>query len=398
MITKLFSKFNLLLFIFIFTMLFTFEFFSINFRYFVLVFWLIFIVITKGFKFPKKAFFFIIFPLIIIIYSLIVLLINQSFNFFEVLRMSRVFSTSFLIILFLYNHKFSSDYIFSNLLIVLFFHSLVVSISIIFPSVKDLILPISQYRIEFFSLRSSGFLSGFDDSGLILNFGLVMSLLFSLMMRKNPINLLTVLFSLSIFFSSRVNIVLLIIIFFFLIFYLISNKQLQYIFSILFILFVFSFSGILFLLLTTNLSLELRSLLLTMIPSLRNFYEFSLSSYTDYGVFSSTISRHFQIINISSFQILFGQGVVKVDSDVGYIKTIYSIGILGIFFQFLYYFFLILFVTNKQTIKHFSLLLTRSFLFSLLLMFIMEFKISVVFSTTTFELLFFMIATLFLDK
>jgi hypothetical protein len=115
-----------------------------------------------------------------------------------------------------------------------------------------------------------------------------------------------------------------------------------------------------------------------------------ISSYTDYGIYTNVISNHLSLLDISEFQILFGKGFRKNDSDVGYIKTIYTTGLTGILLQLTYYFVSIHIINNIRKISSSNIyiyLFSIVYIISIFLMFIMEAKMQIIFSSTTFEML-----------
>ena len=87
--------------------------------------------------------------------------------------------------------------------------------------------------------------------------------------------------------------------------------------------------------LSTNIGYELRATLLLRYPELYKIINLMEGSYTDYGVYSGVIARHMSFNDLNLSQIVFGAGIRKTNSDVGYVKTIYSIGFLGIILQIL---------------------------------------------------------------
>ena len=90
-----------------------------------------------------------------------------------------------LIILFLSSKKYSINQVINALSYVLLLQAICIILGIVYPPVKELVMPISQYSKEFLKVRSSGFSSGYDDAGYLCNVGLILTLVGNSLYKKN---------------------------------------------------------------------------------------------------------------------------------------------------------------------------------------------------------------------
>jgi hypothetical protein len=169
-----------------------------------------------------------------------------------------------------------------------------------------------------------------------------------------------------------------------------KSKNYKFFFNIFVFFFFITFLGGIFWILTTNIGLNVRNDLLLTFPTLELIYNELVQSYTDYGIYTNVISRHFFISNIETINLFFGNNIVKYDTDVGYIRTIFSVGIFGLILQLIATFYSL--IITQRTSKNNEYKIDKAIRNSLpLIVFsilIMEFKISVIFSTTVFEIFF----------
>jgi hypothetical protein len=272
----------------------------------------------------------------------------------------------------------NGDKIFLKFKVVIFFHSIAILIGVLFPDFENAILFISQYDKEQLLLRSTGFSSGYDDAGFLINLIIAFNLIESTYKKNNFFNFFNLIFCLSVLFTSRFNILIMILIFIsslFLQFYYFKRRSLM-----IYLLFPFL---IVLILLTLSVTIDFptgfRTLLISTFPFLEGPIKNFFGSYSDYGLYNYIIGQHIQpILNLSPLEFLFGKGIRVLVSDIGYIKTIYSIGFIGFIFQY-FTLFLSLKLSKQQNI---FFVYYKVFL---LLSLIIEFKMQFLFSSGGFE-------------
>lgn len=382
---------NLLLFIFIFSIMFSFKIDGFNMRYFVIIFWLFYTIPRiRKIKLNTTLLIFPISLYIIIMYSLLLVGLLDTQNSFEVLRSSRAILTYFIILFFFSTHNYSLTQVMNVVLAVLITHALSILIGIVFPPFKNIILPISQYSIEFMRIRSSGLLSGYDDAGFLCNIGLLLVLIKNTFLKTKLVDRNALIFISSVIFTSRVNIVVMGLVLSIVFVVNLLKMNIKGLLNISKYLIVIGLFSLVVLSLSTNFGYELRYTLLNYFPDLSRVMSLMEGSYTDYGIHSGVISRHLSLSELSLNQIIFGAGLRKTNSDVGYIKTIFSIGIIGIIIQVMTYLRAIISVNNeRKSGRNNDVLSIVSIVYviAIILMFLMELKISIISSSTTFEML-----------
>ena len=374
---------KVLLVVFIFTMMFSFEINGINMRYAMLAFWLIFSIAWSKKVILNQDVIFIPFAIILLlVYVVLISVVNCKINSFEYFRLLRCIVTYLIILMFLSSRKYSIDEVLSSLLLVLFFHAVAIILGVVYPPFKEMITFISQYDKELLRYRSSGFLAGFDDAGMLCNIGMIIDY----MMRRNKgkgVGFNTIIFALGATLASRFNMVCML---FVLIVIMVLETKNNKIFSKL-IVFGLSIIGIVFVgvfwVLTTNVNPTLKVVLLNRFPQLQVFYNALLSSYTDYGVYTKQITRHWHPAPISFGEIVFGQGIRIENTDIGYVKSVYSYGLIGILWVLGCYLF-----SLRKIKKYFKNgYIYIIYFFCILIMIIMESKTAIFLSSTSFEML-----------
>lgn len=385
------KDYNFVLFAFIFTMMFSFVIAGVAMRYFVILFWFFYSLARIKKVYMHSAL--IIFPTvlyIIIMHSLVLVSIYNTENMFEFLRSARAISTYVVIFLFLSSGEYSLKQVMNTLMLVLLVHALSIIVGIVFPTFKEVIQPISQYSIEFMKARSSGLLSGYDDAGYLCNIGLLLVLVKNTIQKKKLVDIYAFVFMIAAILTSRVNIVLMVIVLVIIFILNIRKMNIKGLLNISKYLVGIGIFAIIILALTTNIGFGLRTTLLQNYPRLISIVNLMEGSYTDYGVYSGVISRHLNISDLSLNQIFFGAGFRKTTSDVGYVKTIYSIGVIGILLQMIVYVRAIINVHRMRIKNKYNStfqISSLTFIIAVILMFTMELKISFIFSSTTFEML-----------
>jgi hypothetical protein len=290
-----------------------------------------------------------------------------------------------IILMFLSARKYTKEEIMASLLFVLSLHALAIILSVIFPPFKDIIQPISQYSKELLRFRASGFLSGFDDAGMFCNFGMALHYMIRRRQGKG-ISALTVVFAIAAALTSRFNMAIMILVLLIVMWQESKNNKImsKVIVSALAVIAI-GFVGT-FWILTTNVNITLRNQLLQAYPILNVFYKQMLGSYTDYGIYTAVVEKHLNPMPITTFERIVGMGLRITNSDIGYVKSMYSYGIIGIVWVFGFYLYSLKVIRRKYYRS------TQSFLYfiyiiCLVLMTMMETKTAIFLSSTSFEML-----------
>lgn len=382
--------------LFIFSIMFSVEIAGIDTRYFVLLFWLFYCFVkSQKVKMPLKVFFVPLCISCLIIYALFIMLVYRTDNSFEVLRLFRVILTFIIILSFISLGVYSRSEIYKALEFVLLLHAMSVILSVIFPSIRVLLLPISQYSKTLYSFRATGLVSGYDNAGYLCNAGLVVNYLINKEnKRERCFGLKALIFVAAALLTARFSMLFTALLMTMILLRESKTRSLKGKLLVYLIVAVVGIIVFLFWILTTNTNIGIRDRLFRDYPILINVYEKLMSSYTDYGKYTSVISNQWRPATISLFEALFGVGYRPNNSDIGYVKTIFSIGVVGVIAE-LYIYIKTFFVfksnisariagTNRKSLIEY----TRLYGILLLLMLLMEFKMSFIFATTTCEMLF----------
>ncbi|MBR4341489.1 MAG: hypothetical protein IKP88_02060 [Lachnospiraceae bacterium] len=392
----------ILLFLLFFTEMFSFKIGNFNTRYAVIFFWLaIGLVRSRKLSLCKGSMTFAVGIVSLLAYSVLIIIAMRSGESFIPLRYGRALITCFTIYLWISTSNLSMDRLFDIVELILTLHAVCILLEIIYPPVKDIVQPISQYNKEFMRLRAPGFLSGYDDAGLLLVIGLVINYYRNKARERSAFSVRTFIYAAAVIFASRISMLILFLMLVYII--IIENRNGTWK-SKLLIAFTLILGGgvaVLFWILTTDINIALREDLFVRFPILKSVYDGLMTSYTDYGTYRwQTFTRHWYPEEISAIQYIIGKGVWPERSDIGYIKNIYATGIISVLGILTTY--SASFIRISKTLKEVLLddiaikYYTRMYGFVVLLMIAMEMKISILFSSTSFELLVILFFTLLL--
>lgn len=383
---------NLELFLFAFTMIFSFNIHGTDLKILIYAFWIIKIGIkrinniNREIKINLYEFKLIVLIMIIIFYVMFITLMNQHNEIGVSLRYFRAILSFIVIILFFQDKKYEPKVVINTIEMILLIHSISIIIGVIFPNFKNYIVFISNYEKKFLEARSTGLVSGYDFAGLLCNLGLILNFLVNIINKKKIITVKTIIFIIAAAFTSRYSMVItmliLIMVFLYEIFKLNIREILRigkYVIPLCLLIF-------LFLILTTELNVNLRKTLFDQIPMMKKIYNEIIYSYADYSG-RSTVSNHYYID--PNINLIFGEGYIPKNVDPGYIRNLYFMGIIGILLQGLFYFIIFLYankmrkINSNKEIKIIALFI----MFMIIALFVMEFKLTFIFSSITFELM-----------
>lgn len=323
------------------------------------------------------------------IYSLTIVLINNSSDYFETLRFLRATTTYCAIGMFIYRWNVGAVETRKMLEKILFIHAICIIAGVVYPEFKQMTQFISGFEKAFSSIRSTGLTSSYEGAGFLCIVGLLLNIPHIMLRKKKMMNYRSFIYVVAIMFTSRTSITVLALVIIIIFLYSIKLGGIKGILNIIKYVFPILCISALFIIITTNFGSSLRDSVYNKYPMLRNTYEIVNSSYTDYGVHTSVIERNISIDeNLGLLNLTFGSGYRVADKDPGYIKTLYSIGFIGILMQITIY---ITSIKNLAKVSKNCEQQVRSiatiYMCIVLCMFILEFKMVFVFSSTYFELL-----------
>lgn len=364
--------------------------FSINgvdMRYPIIVVTFIYFLIKNKFviSIPYK---YMLFLVVITGYSMFISLINATGDYFETLRFCRCIITFALICLIIKTYKIKVTDIFYILKILLLLNSIAIFACIIWPKLTYVLLPISRMTKAFMPLRSTGLTNGEDAAGFLVVCGIIIEIYDREKKGKSPMSVVLLIFLVSTVFTSRFTMVMASVVLIVEIIRLIKRNETQKAIPLIWIMVPIVILATVFLILTTGFAMELREVLLSISPRMNRLYNSLVSSYLDYGIYYSAISRNITITNMDFVHIIFGEGIkASVVQDSGYVKTIYSIGLIGLVAEIIFHLKLL---RDSVSIKRKNPSLFETSQALIMLIFIIlawELKYSFMFANTVFEII-----------
>lgn len=381
------NKAKVLPILFFFSMMFSISIGGISLRYPMLIVWLVFLVFAqKRFVWNSRTQIVLISLISLMLYAGLIMFANKTENTFELLRFARCIVSYLAILLFFSSQKYSREECLRSLIFVLAMHTITIILGVLFPPIKEIVYPISQYNKASLRFRSTGLLSGYDDAGLLCNTGIILRYSMNKAEKNRGIDLLTILFILGSMLTSRMNMLCTAVIL--LIILIVESKNKHSIGRNILVGLLAILGGafaFIFWILTTNVNPELKSQLLLNYPVLKSVYSGLLSSYVDYGVYTNALSRHYRPEDIDLFQAVFGKGIRSTLTDIGYVKSMYSYGVLGIGFEIFIYYITCLYISKDINARNDVRI--NAYYMIVVLFLIMEAKTAVLYSSTTFELI-----------
>lgn len=338
----------------------------------------------------------IILTFIIVIWQVLVFIINVNFSAFLLGKYFRIILSTILLGLIISNFSFSAKKVIDIISIILFLHLLAIALQILFPSIVHPMADVFNFDrdtelLDRLTIRNLGLAGSFDYAALLSVFGIHVFYLQYKNTRKIIFFILFLLAFLSCFRISRMA-----MIFGFLVFIshsFILLKKLSLIKKILItpilvgiFIIVFNFA---FPILTGSLSFLQKT-------SLNKGF---VIDRAEYSTSDKTLLNKHLFFPESAYKILIGEAEKISGTDIGYIKTIFSIGVIGlllIIMQYLYMIRRIRVIKKNETSTELKQL-CNYFTFYTLMLFIVNLKALLLYSRGSHEfvlLMFFTILTL----
>ena len=248
----------------------------------------------------------------------------------------------------------------------------------------------SGYTKRAIAFRASGLVSGYDFAGTYLNIGVFISMCSFIISKHKKYLWYNLIFTVAVFMTSRMSTVILIVTYVWLFFIAKKFKKrvlATYLTIALSIVGIFSLS---FLVLSMELAPSLRESLISNIPLARKLYVNMIYNYGRVNILETIMYQ----VNMPT-DISFILGIAEdAPTDPGFLSTIYSIGYIGLCAVLGFY--LHLFFRSKKRLKNllsckaspgFKIVCFYSTVFIIVIMIIMEIKLSFLFATGMHEIL-----------
>jgi hypothetical protein len=265
---------------------------------------------------------------------------------------------------------------------VLILHPIAIFVSMYSPSIQSLLAVVFQFVSETRNIRFNGLTAGFDIAGYLSISGFLLTIVYYLSNPKISYLIKSAIFYISAFFTSRGSIIIILTITLVIFFqYLLSSKL-----TLKKLLIVSSFLSIISVLVFKYV-----------LPNIISTVELEfLKNYSDLGneeavtTYARTdpyeMLKSFIILPKTNLGLFFGQNSA-VFSDSGYIKTINTIGILGLFISVFFYIRLYQSLKIIQRNSFFLKNISRSLKIIILITLILTIKNQYLFTRGSFELL-----------
>jgi hypothetical protein len=279
---------------------------------------------------------------IILIWSLIIMTIQTNVNTYISGKYIRNAVTTLLLMIIINGYKIPSYKLINTLSVVLLLHVLFVGLQILFPILDKPMSEVFGFERGFevisrYNFRKLGLTGGYDTAAFFSIISVVFFLIRYLFVHK-ILNLLYAFLSLlSCIFISRTGMIIGIVYFIVFIVYIFFRfKRKKKILPAIFLL-----SGLYVLL---NFVIPILSQSTNLLSDIFGVQTSNINAL-DYtaGTVDALTGSHLSPLNIPFFDMLFGFGVdpnsIKgISSDIGYVKIIYHVGIIGFVFILLLYF------------------------------------------------------------
>ncbi|QHE53727.1 hypothetical protein [Pontibacillus sp. HMF3514] len=385
----LFSK--ILVFFFVFTIVFAPSIGGYDTRYFYIFLWF-FIALIKNKGNPIRIYkldlIFLSGPIFIGGYALLIIAFTNSYDYFEVLRSFRAAIMYFIIYFFIYSWNISGRIFIKVIENILLIHAITILIAIVFPEFEAIIQFISSFEKVNLPLRSTGLVSSYEGAGFLCLTGIILNSFNVYYKNKKLLNYKSFIFIISVLFTSRTSITVLCILILIMFVYAVISGKVKSSLNVLKYVAPLAVISLSFLILTTNIGSEYRNEIYKYLPKLYYFFEYFDDSYTDYGKHTRAVERHIEIgDDINTINLVFGSGTRIESKDPGYIKIIYSTGIIGVIISLYIYLKSIInlrFLTKSYNYKGDLYSVLYSWVIFITLIY--ELKIPFIFSSVFFEL------------
>ena len=295
----------------------------------------------------------VITSIFVFLWLLFIILIRLNFSSFIVGKYIRSGASAFIISLIVCNHKFDIDELIESIKIIFLIHIFSIGLQTLFPSLDYPMAKIFGFDresdiISSFSIRKLGCSSSYDTSGYLC----VASMIYFLILYTYKNKKLDLLFSLfSLIASLRTSRTAMILG--------------TFIFLIYFLIYFFKSKGIFRFYAFLSLSLLLLLFLYFVLPIILASTDFLVDyisndsdiNYSDdysSGSFTGLTGSHLDPLSVPFIELFLGYGIdpnqIGKGTDIGYIKILYHIGIVGLIaILSLYSYFL--YTLNKIRIK-----------------------------------------------
>lgn len=381
--------------LFIFSMVFLVEFNGIDIRIPVSFFWIFKSILNNRNTITIKQIYlrYILIILSIIVYSLIIITINYSYDLFIPLRYLRAIYSLVVILFYITTHvsRIKPERLLNSIIYVLLIHALTIIFEILIPSVSTYVYIISGYSKKELGYRAAGLVSGYDFAGMYLNIGLFFSMSKLIISNQSKYFIFSLIFIISTFLTSRTSSLLLLVTLLILIVIAkeFKNRKITFLLSLIFYIIIIVIFA--FFILSTEIASSMRTGLLIKFPALNELYNNFDSSYANYNIFE-VVKEQLYLPENNLFIIGLGE---KALTDPGYLNIIYSIGFIGLFLICILYISILLrnirnikfYKKSKNVINSSNIVLLYSLTFVIIISFIMELKLSFLFSTGIFEIM-----------
>jgi hypothetical protein len=337
--------------------------------------------------------FIILISIFILFWLFFIIIVRSDYSSFIIGKYIRSGLSAFIISLIVCNYKFKIEDLIKSVKVILLIHVLCIAIQSLFPILDYPMAKIFGFEresdiISSFSIRKLGCSSSYDTSGYLC----VASIIFFLILYTYNNIKIDFLFSfislIASFRTSRTGMILGILIFFiYLLFLFIKSKGTMRIYALISISFLLT----LFFYFVLPIIIGSTDLLINFIDT---DSDFNYSNDYSSGSLSGLTSSHLDPLSLSFIDLLLGFGIdpnqIGKVTDIGYVKIIYHIGIIGLIVILTLYGYLILKLNKirKNYKNNFNYqILTRFLIYFIFLLLLINYKSLEIFSRGSHDFL-----------
>lgn len=298
--------------------------------------------------------------IVIVTYALIICLVSHNLNFIFIAKFIRVGTCILALGLYINDAKLTKMELVNILINILLVHAIIVIISAtVFVEFQNVLKPFTGFRLPANRFRATGLTNGFDFSGLLCVFGVLLVGLYpNKLVIKKRLSKLFIFIGASLLTSRITMLVLELTIIYMALMNKRLNKKVKGLLIMILLVSLLPVMGI-FLFSTGNYDNVVVKLLLN-IPYFSKIAGKLVYYYANTNI-GNTISEHYSLSRLSSFQIFFG-AMEEANQDPGYTQYIYYIGILGLIIVLFFYVMLVFYARRRKN----STFIADKYLFKIL--------------------------------
>jgi len=284
--------------------------------------------------------------MLVLTHTILTSILFHTFDYYAVMRLMRALATSFLLAILIPLLKVRKTQGLAIIVFCIFIHAICIITQMANPELKELMAILVGHDKQTVFLRAFGLVSAYDTAGALLLIGMVISSYFVFKLRRTYYIYIIVVFYIAGLATGRVFMVVGTLYFVLVLFKFLFKKNRKYLAKLIILLiggvFVFYFMKYIQPILSVSLYLVDKE-------AVSNDIQISRGGYY---IGTLSILQSYLMLPQEGMQLLFGSGeLIKV--DIGYIKILHSVGLIGMLLMTFYYilFAILSYTKNREDTK-----------------------------------------------